>query len=159
MLEPTTMSPLASREYFARRIFRRDPSTQCSALCYSPDSWMRSLREALLEQMQSGGLGPSEVYVTQEHTRPFRAIERAVDDLRPQLLVIGTSRYAALKRLLSSSVTNEVLRKIECDVLIVSSAAAQHVRNTLGNSVRQDDSAKCGTAIAPTWTSRPEVVR
>ena len=104
--------------------------------------YLRSVRQAsgetLRAQMQSVGLAPSRVYVTQEHARPFRAIERAVEDMTPQLLVMGMSRYAALKRLLSGSVANEVLRKIQCDVLIASPAAVQRVRSTIGSRVMQD---------------------
>lgn len=108
--------------------------------------YLRSLRqvsrETLRVQMQTAGLAPSHVYVTQEHARPFRAIERAVVDTSPQLLVVGMSRYAALKRLLSGSIANEVLRKIECDVLIASPAAVQHVRSTIEGRMVQDDAVK-----------------
>ena len=112
--------------------------------------YLRSLRQAsretLREQMHTAGLASSHVYVTQEHARPFRAIERAVVDTSPQLLVVGMSRYAALKRLLSGSIANEVLRKIECDVLIASPAAVQHVRSTIDGRMRQDDAVKTATA-------------
>lgn len=108
--------------------------------------YLRSLRQASREtlrvQMQTAGLAPSHVHVTQEHTRPFRALERAVADTSPQLLVVGMSRYAALKRLLSGSIANEVLRKIECDVLIASPAAVQHVRSTIDGRMMQGDAVK-----------------
>jgi hypothetical protein len=48
--------------------------------------------------------------------------------------------------LLSGSIANEVLRKIECDVLIASPAAVQHVRSTIDGRMRQDDAVKTATA-------------
>ena len=51
-----------------------------------------------------------------------------------KLVVMGMSRHAALKRLLSGSVASEVLRRIECDVLIASPAAVERVRSTIGGA-------------------------
>ena len=64
----------------------------------------------------------------QPYETPFRAIQREVEESGAELVVIGTSRYAVLKRAFWRSVANEVLRKVACDVLIASPAAARRMR-------------------------------
>jgi nucleotide-binding universal stress UspA family protein len=103
----------------------RENRGNMNSYCAAPSIDDRTLRETLLQRMQTAGLRLSEVYVTQEHVRSFLAIKRALEDTSPHLLVMGTSRNPVFKRLLSNSVATEVLRKIECDALIASPAAAQ----------------------------------
>lgn len=84
--------------------------------------------EELVAQLETAGLDAARFDIAQPYETPFRAIQRAVEESSAELVVIGTSRYAALKRALWRSVANEVLRKIACDVLIASPAAARRVR-------------------------------
>lgn len=47
------------------------------------------------------------------------SILRAVDSYKPDLLVIGTRGRGRVRRALYGSIANEVLREVECDILIV----------------------------------------
>jgi nucleotide-binding universal stress UspA family protein len=98
------------------------------------ERYLQSVRhssfDTLRTQLQTAGMDPSRVHIIQENSTPSRAIERAVKAMGPDLLVMGMSRHATLKRLLMGSVTNDVLGKVECDVLSASPAAAQRmIRN------------------------------
>ena len=55
-----------------------------------------------------------------ERTRPLEAIQKCLQIAHPELLVIGTSRWFKLKRMLFGSVADQVLRRVECDVLAIS---------------------------------------
>jgi nucleotide-binding universal stress UspA family protein len=57
--------------------------------------------------------------VTIFESRPAAAILRAVDSLKPDLLVMGTRGHGRFRRALLGSVANEVLRAAQCDVLLV----------------------------------------
>jgi universal stress protein E len=95
------------------------------------ERYLQSVRHSSLDtlraQLQTAGLNPSRVRIIQENSTPSRAIERAVEATNPDLLVMGMSRHATLKRLLIGSVANDVLRKIDCDVLSASPAAVQRM--------------------------------
>lgn len=95
------------------------------------ERYLQSVRHSSLDtlqaQLQNAGLNPSRVRIIQENSTPYRAIERAVEATRPDLLVMGMSRHATLKRLLIGSVANDVLRKVECDVLSASPAAVHRM--------------------------------
>jgi nucleotide-binding universal stress UspA family protein len=60
-----------------------------------------------------------------EEARPLVAIRQVVDRLGPQLLIIGTRGHRGLKRFLRGSVTEQVLRRIECDVLAIPPGAGK----------------------------------
>ena len=46
-------------------------------------------------------------------------ISRAVEEMRPDLLVLGTRGRSGLLNLLLGSVTEEVLRSLNVDILVV----------------------------------------
>lgn len=50
---------------------------------------------------------------------PFEVISRAVQETTPDLLIIGTHGRTGVKKILLGSVTEEVLRSIEIDILAV----------------------------------------
>jgi universal stress protein E len=54
-----------------------------------------------------------------EQAAPYEAIARTCSALDADLVVIGTRGLTGLKLILLGSVTDEVLRGIECDVLAV----------------------------------------
>ena len=81
---------------------------------------------------------PARLSVVQESASPFRAINRVVKELKPDLVVIGTSRYFMLKRMLLGSVADEVLRNIDSDILVVSPAAATKPRFIRAQAVQGD---------------------
>jgi universal stress protein E len=51
--------------------------------------------------------------------RPATAILRAVDSLKPDLVVLGTRGHGRFRRALLGSVASEVLRAVNCDELLV----------------------------------------
>jgi nucleotide-binding universal stress UspA family protein len=51
--------------------------------------------------------------------RPAQAILRAVETLKPDLVVLGTRGHGRFRRALLGSVASEVLRTVACDVLLV----------------------------------------
>jgi universal stress protein E len=51
--------------------------------------------------------------------RPATAILRAVATLKPDLVVLGTRGHGRFRRALLGSVASEVLRAVQCDVLLV----------------------------------------
>jgi universal stress protein E len=54
-----------------------------------------------------------------EEGGPFEVISRLVDSMRPDLLVIGTHGRSGIARALLGSVTEEALRSLNVDVLVV----------------------------------------
>ena len=56
---------------------------------------------------------------------PLAAIEEILEKTQPDLLVIGTSRWPALKRMLDRSVAHQVLSNVRCDILALSASSAQ----------------------------------
>jgi nucleotide-binding universal stress UspA family protein len=54
-----------------------------------------------------------------EQAAPYEAIARTCDALDADLAVVGTRGLSGVKRILLGSVTDEVLRSLECDVLAV----------------------------------------
>jgi nucleotide-binding universal stress UspA family protein len=94
--------------------------------------YLRHIRKAssdeLLTQLDTAGLDSARFSVIQRHASPFHAIEHAVEQTRSNLLVIGARRFPVLKRMVAGSVSNDVLRKITCDVLIVSSATVSRAQ-------------------------------
>jgi nucleotide-binding universal stress UspA family protein len=112
--------------------------------------WMRrSSRADLVAQLDAAGLHSARFTLIQKHGRPFAAIARVIEELSPQLVVLGAARHPRLKRIFGTSVANEVLRSVDCDVFIASAAAVLHGRDdgaTVANSNHVRD------ARAPGWT-------
>jgi nucleotide-binding universal stress UspA family protein len=50
---------------------------------------------------------------------PANAIQRVIEEERPDLLTIGASRWLLIKRVLIGSVADSVLRNAMCDVLVI----------------------------------------
>lgn len=89
----------------------------------------RALRERmhreLLEDLVAAGVDLKRVHVTAQPATPLTAIRSTLESTNADLLVIGTSRWLALKRLLFGSVADAVFRNVRCDVLAVSPAYAE----------------------------------
>lgn len=60
--------------------------------------------------------------------RPATAILRAVETLKPDLVVLGTRGHGRFRRALLGSVANEVLRNVQCDVMLVPERAGDEFR-------------------------------
>ena len=54
-----------------------------------------------------------------EEGEAFGAISRAVDEIRPDLLIMGTRGRSGLLKILIGSVTEEALRSLNVDILAV----------------------------------------
>jgi nucleotide-binding universal stress UspA family protein len=100
-------------------------------------SMRQSLRRDLSAQLEATGLDSRRVAIIQKHGVPFGEIASAVEETKPQLLVLGATRYPLLKRLLGTSVANELLRGVDCDVLIGSPGAVLHRRDVHRRSAMQ----------------------
>ena len=74
--------------------------------------------------MAASGFDLSRVRIVAEPARPLDAIEQISERLQPELLVIGTSRWFMLKRMLMGSVAHQVLSRVRCDILAVSAASS-----------------------------------
>jgi nucleotide-binding universal stress UspA family protein len=83
------------------------------------------MHRELVEDLVAAGVDLRHVNVRAEPASPFRVIRSTLETTSAELLVIGTSRWFALKRLLFGSVADEVFRSVECDVLAVAPAFAE----------------------------------
>ena len=77
------------------------------------------VRSGITGFLRGAGFGEMASFMLIESGAPFEAIERGVQRFDADLLVIGTRGQDALNRMLIGSVADEVLRKVECDVLAV----------------------------------------
>jgi nucleotide-binding universal stress UspA family protein len=87
--------------------------------------WQKGVNAELMLQLAGAGLDLARVRVRVECSPPLDAIQRLMAQVNPQLLVIGTSRWFLLKRLLFGSVAHGLLRSANCDVLAISARAAR----------------------------------
>ena len=91
--------------------------------------YRQSLRDLAADeidtQLKSAGLNSARVSVFSQENSPFRAIEQVASRIGSDLVVVGTSRFPLFKRVFIGSVSNEVLRGIEHDVLVISPVAAR----------------------------------
>jgi len=98
-----------------------DPTDSVSAKAI----WHSTARRNVMRSLQEAGIDPSRVHISTELARPLTAIRRVVDEARPELLVIGVSRWLALKRVLVGSVAHQVFRGVNCDVLAIAPPPAE----------------------------------
>jgi len=62
--------------------------------------------------------GPS-TFLRVEHGEAFEVISRTVEEMRPDLLVLGTHGRSGLLKVLLGSVTEQALRSLDVDILAV----------------------------------------
>lgn len=86
--------------------------------------WSALVHAQLTPELEDAGFDLSRVSISAEPARPLDAIEHIVEKVHPELLVIGTSRWFMLKRMLLSSVAHQVLSRVSCDILAVPSTVA-----------------------------------
>jgi nucleotide-binding universal stress UspA family protein len=65
---------------------------------------------------------PTRVAVYAQHGHPTHVIRTMVEDLEPDLIIMGKNAHAMMERWLIGSITKRVLHEISCDVLIVTPA-------------------------------------
>jgi nucleotide-binding universal stress UspA family protein len=83
----------------------------------------REARARLASFTRREGLDDRSYEVVLDEGSPFGAISRTVARRNPDLLVIGTSGRTGLKLQLLGSVADEILRRVDCDVLVVPSGS------------------------------------
>jgi nucleotide-binding universal stress UspA family protein len=81
--------------------------------------WRHEVRRELLHQLERAGIDRDRVQLSAQAAEPVEAIERVIERVRPDLLLIGVSRWLTLKRMLIGSVSHQLLRTISCDILAV----------------------------------------
>ena len=84
--------------------------------------------DKILQQLEQAGLHTTRVSVLAKQGPPLRAIEHAAQLTSADMVVVGASHFPALKRIVIGSISNEVLRRLTCDVLLVSPGAIKQVQ-------------------------------
>jgi universal stress protein E len=87
-------------------------------------------------QLASAGLNSPRFSILSQSS-PVRAIEEVARRIGSDLVVVGTSRFPLLKRMFIGSVSNEVVRGLTHDVLLISPAAVRRTRRHAGRVVRR----------------------
>jgi nucleotide-binding universal stress UspA family protein len=82
------------------------------------EEWEKAANERLLQRLDAAGVEGSRFRLVFQQTRPPRAIQRVIRRVQPELLIVGTKERAALNRVVRGSVANDVLRGLECDILV-----------------------------------------
>jgi nucleotide-binding universal stress UspA family protein len=96
------------------------------------NQYRRSLRKLAAEEIKThlarAGVNSAGISVFSLERSPLRGIEQVAKRMGSGLVVIGSSRFPLLKRVFLGSVSNEILRGIKHDVLLISPAAVQRIR-------------------------------
>jgi nucleotide-binding universal stress UspA family protein len=85
-------------------------------------SAQQDARQRLQTMITDAGLPPERTDVIVRSDSAAAAISAVLEQQRPELLVIGASRWFLLKRLLIGSVADRLLRAAQCDVLVIPGA-------------------------------------
>ena len=89
----------------------------------SIDSYVASERQSAMDELTkflaANGLTQAPWSLHVEEGGPMEMISRAVSEMRPDLLVMGTHGRSAIVKLLIGSVTEEALRSLNVDILAV----------------------------------------
>jgi nucleotide-binding universal stress UspA family protein len=96
-----------------------------SAVRSKQHSHNRYASKQIEAQLERVGLTGARVSVSSPQTSPFHAIEQVAQREGSDLVVVGSSHFPLLKRVFIGSVSNEVLRGMNHDVLLISPAAAR----------------------------------
>ena len=111
-----------------------------SAVSSKQRSQSRFAATLIEAQLERAGLKGTPVSVCSPQTSPLHAIEQVAQRERSDLVVVGSSRFPLLKRAFVGSVSNEVLRGMNYDVLVISPTAARRARRralTMGDASTQ----------------------
>jgi nucleotide-binding universal stress UspA family protein len=98
------------------------------AVSNSQQSRSRFASDLIEAQLERAGLSGVRVSVASPQISPSHAIEQVAQHEGSDLVVVGSSRFPRLKRVFIGSVSNEVLRRMKRDVLLISPAAARRAR-------------------------------
>jgi universal stress protein E len=84
------------------------------------EEWERAAGASLLRKLDAAGVESSRFRLVFQQSRPIRAVQRVVRSIQPDLLIVGTKERSMLSRVMRGSVANDVLRRVECDILVAS---------------------------------------
>jgi len=82
------------------------------------DEWENAARKRLLLMLDAAGVDSSHFRLCFQQTRPLRAIQREIRRIQPELLIVGTKDRSMLDRIVRGSGANDMLRSLECDILV-----------------------------------------
>ncbi|WP_319799727.1 universal stress protein [Microvirga rosea] len=85
---------------------------------YVADERVRATKE-LIAFLEANGLNDHRQPVRAEEGAPFEVISKTVEQLKPDVLIIGTRGRSGIAQVLLGSVTEEVLRSLNVDILAV----------------------------------------
>jgi len=83
------------------------------------EGWTRQAARSVRDLLESVSASPERYEVAIAPRPPVPAIRRAIEEYRPDLLVMGTRGGGRVHRALLGSVANRVLHEVACDALIV----------------------------------------
>jgi universal stress protein E len=79
----------------------------------------KNATDELIAFMAANRLGGPNSILRVEEGEPFEVISRVVEEMRPDLLIIGTHGRSGLVKVFLGSVTEEALRRLDIDILAV----------------------------------------
>jgi nucleotide-binding universal stress UspA family protein len=82
------------------------------------EEWEKAARARLVQKLDAAGVESSRFRPVYQQTQPPRAIQRVIRRVQPELLIVGTKDRVTLNRMVRGSVANDVLRTLECDILV-----------------------------------------
>jgi nucleotide-binding universal stress UspA family protein len=82
------------------------------------EAWEKAAKARLLQNLDVAGVESSRFRIVFHQTRPIRAIQRAIRDVKPELLIVGAKDRSIFNRVITGSVANDALRSVECDILV-----------------------------------------
>ncbi len=112
--------------------------------------WRGVLSREVLQKLSTEGVDLSRVEVVVEAARPCDAIEQSLRNSGSELVIIGTSRWFTLKRMLFGSVADQVFRRMSCDILAISARA-----NTRQQAQQRDNATPASLPTGLPVTTSP----
>jgi universal stress protein E len=80
--------------------------------------WDRAANARLRRSLEAAGVESASFRLVFQQARPIRAIQRLVRNIQPDLLIVGTKDRSMLSRMMRGSASNDVLRRMECDIFV-----------------------------------------
>lgn len=118
------LSVVHAFEAFAKSAMYIADAPQERIDAYVAQEQSRTIAE-LTAFLQAHGCGDLPWSFRAEEGAPFQTISRAVKEMHPDLLVVGTHGRSGISKVLLGSVAEEVLRSLDVDILAVPPAAVR----------------------------------
>ena len=82
------------------------------------EEWDRAANARMLRKLETAGVQSARFRLVFQQARPIRAIQQLVRTIQPDLLIVGTKERSMLNRMMRGSASNDILRRMECDILV-----------------------------------------